>query len=269
MLYIALGCVALAAFAWAGGRRQPFLKRREWRLLSAALAVACFAGAAFVGLRGEWGRAIVLVVLGLWLASTVRVSPGAVGPKAAPAPTREMSASEARSILGVGPEFHYEVLSKEDWFGRRLIANKFREGRVFIAGDAAHIWVPYAGYGMNAGIADATNLSWLLAAHLNVWGQYWFSAKLLLVVILSGYNGWIGAYSKKLAKGHREVDDRKLRLMNELPGIFTAFIMYDLKRVRDGEETNYVSATLGVYLSIYNVFQSLLALLGIFGGSRD
>ena len=74
-----------------------------------------------------------------------------------------------RTILGVGPEFHYEVLSKEDWFGRRLIANKFRERRVFIAGDAAHIWVPYAGYGMNAGIADATNLSWLLAAHLNGW----------------------------------------------------------------------------------------------------
>ena len=74
-----------------------------------------------------------------------------------------------RTILGVGPEFYYEVLSKEDWFGRRLIASKFREGRVFIAGDAAHIWVPYAGYGMNAGIADATNLSWLLAAHLNGW----------------------------------------------------------------------------------------------------
>src|SRR4029078_9642704 len=74
-----------------------------------------------------------------------------------------------RTILGVGPEFHYEVLSKEDWYGRRLIANKFRQGRVFIAGYAAHIWVPYAGYGMNAGIADATNLSWLLAAHLNGW----------------------------------------------------------------------------------------------------
>ena len=60
-------------------------------------------------------------------------------------------------------------ISNEDWYGRRLIANKFREARVFIAGDAAHIWVPYAGYGMNAGIADATNLSWLLAAHLNGW----------------------------------------------------------------------------------------------------
>ena len=51
-------------------------------------------------------------------------------------------------------------------------------------------------------------------------------------------------------------------------GIFSAFILYDLKRVQNGEETNYISATLGVYLSLYNVFQSLLALLGIFG-SRD
>jgi modulator of FtsH protease len=46
-------------------------------------------------------------------------------------------------------------------------------------------------------------------------------------------------------------------------GIFSAFILYDLKRVQDGLETNYITATLGVYLSIYNVFQSLLALLGI------
>jgi modulator of FtsH protease len=51
-------------------------------------------------------------------------------------------------------------------------------------------------------------------------------------------------------------------------GIFSAFILYDLKRVQDGLETNYITATLGVYLSLYNVFQSLLALLGIFG-SRD
>ena len=51
-------------------------------------------------------------------------------------------------------------------------------------------------------------------------------------------------------------------------GIFSAFILYDLKRVQNGEETNYITATLGVYLSLYNVFQSLLALLGIMGG-RD
>jgi len=51
-------------------------------------------------------------------------------------------------------------------------------------------------------------------------------------------------------------------------GIFSAFILHDLKRVKDGYETNYISATLGVYLSLYNVFQSLLMLLGLTGG-RD
>ncbi len=52
-------------------------------------------------------------------------------------------------------------------------------------------------------------------------------------------------------------------------GIFSAFILHDLKRVQDGHETNYITATLGVYLSLFNVFQSLLALLGITGGRDD
>ena len=51
-------------------------------------------------------------------------------------------------------------------------------------------------------------------------------------------------------------------------GIFSAFILHDLKRVKDGYEDNYISATLGVYLSLYNVFQSILMLLGL-GGGRD
>ena len=50
-------------------------------------------------------------------------------------------------------------------------------------------------------------------------------------------------------------------------GVFTAFILHDLKRVKDGLETNYITATLGVYLSLFNVFQALLALLGL--GGRD
>jgi modulator of FtsH protease len=52
-------------------------------------------------------------------------------------------------------------------------------------------------------------------------------------------------------------------------GLFSAYMVYDLKRVIDGGETNYISATLALYLDVYNVFQSLLALLGIFGGDND
>ena len=52
-------------------------------------------------------------------------------------------------------------------------------------------------------------------------------------------------------------------------GIFSAYMLYDLKQIIDGGETNYISATLSLYLDIFNVFQSLLALLGIMGGERE
>ena len=52
-------------------------------------------------------------------------------------------------------------------------------------------------------------------------------------------------------------------------GIFSAYMLYDLKQIIDGGETNYISATLALYLDIFNVFQSLLALLGIAGGERE
>jgi modulator of FtsH protease len=51
--------------------------------------------------------------------------------------------------------------------------------------------------------------------------------------------------------------------------IFSAFILVDLQRIVQGGETNYVTATLGVYLSVYNVFANLLMILGIFGGDRE
>jgi len=51
--------------------------------------------------------------------------------------------------------------------------------------------------------------------------------------------------------------------------IFSAYMLYDLKQIIDGGETNYISATLALYLDVFNVFQSLLALLGIFGGEHD
>lgn len=52
-------------------------------------------------------------------------------------------------------------------------------------------------------------------------------------------------------------------------GIFSAFLLYDLNRIMMGGEDNYISATLSVYLDLFNIFQNLLALLGIFGGERD
>ncbi len=108
-----------------------------------------------------------------------------------------------RTILGVGADFEYELLSKEDWYGRRLIANRFRDRCAFIAGDAAHIWVPYAGYGMNAGIADAMNLSWLLAAHLNGWAP---------ASILDAYEAerWpITSQVSRFAMSHAEAEIRR------------------------------------------------------------
>ena len=97
MLYLALGCAVLALLLWASGGKS-ILQRREWRFLSGGFAIAAFAGAAYVGLRGSWGSAIVLVVLGLALAVSTRRS--AVNTPR----TDAMSETEARSVLGLGPE---------------------------------------------------------------------------------------------------------------------------------------------------------------------
>ncbi|KQW71346.1 molecular chaperone DnaJ [Phenylobacterium sp. Root77] len=98
MLYLAIGCAALLLLVWLT-RGKPMLKRREWRFLAGALAIACFAAAAYVGVRGGWGKSIVLVVMGLWLAVSTRRT-GMIPPPSA----GRLSDSEARSILGVGPD---------------------------------------------------------------------------------------------------------------------------------------------------------------------
>ncbi len=76
-----------------------------------------------------------------------------------------------REILGVGSDFQYDVISKEDWMGRRLVSDKFRDRRAFICGDAGHIWIPAAGYGMNAEIADAADLAWMIAGVIEGWAE--------------------------------------------------------------------------------------------------
>ena len=69
----------------------------------------------------------------------------------------------------VGAEVEHEVIGVVRWTGRQLVADRYHDGRVFLAGDAAHIWIPVGGFGMNAGIQDAATLSWMLAAVHHGW----------------------------------------------------------------------------------------------------
>ena len=103
MTYLALGAAALALYFWITGR-GPLFKRREWRVAAGAAALAAFTAAAWAGVRGNWGVAIVLLVLGLWFAASARKAVLS-GARAAPppSPTSRMSETEARRILGVEP----------------------------------------------------------------------------------------------------------------------------------------------------------------------
>jgi 2-polyprenyl-6-methoxyphenol hydroxylase-like FAD-dependent oxidoreductase len=71
----------------------------------------------------------------------------------------------------IGRDVQYEVLGTVRWTGRQLVADKYRDGRVFLVGDAAHIWIPVGGFGMNTGIQDATGLAWLIAAVEQGWAS--------------------------------------------------------------------------------------------------
>ncbi len=83
-----------------------------------------------------------------------------------PGETREGYDPEPAIFRAIGQPIGYEVLGRARWTPRALVSTKFREGRVFLAGDAAHLWIPMGGFGMNAGIADAVSLSWRLAGVL-------------------------------------------------------------------------------------------------------
>jgi len=64
-----------------------------------------------------------------------------------------------------------------------------------------------------------------LASSIGAWSQGWLHAKLLFVLLLSGYHGWLASYARKLARGERPLDGRKLRLLNEVPSIAVAIIV--------------------------------------------
>ncbi|WP_349636917.1 FAD-dependent monooxygenase [Streptomyces mirabilis] len=70
----------------------------------------------------------------------------------------------------VGAPINVEILAAQPWSGHCVVARTYREGRVFLAGDAAHLLWPKGGFGANTGIGDAVDLGWKLAATLQGWG---------------------------------------------------------------------------------------------------
>ena len=85
----------------------------------------------------------------------------------------------------------------------------------------------------------------------------WLFVGVLVLLVGSLVNAFVGSSAGMLALSVAAI------------GIFSAYLLYDIKQIIDGGETNYISATLSLYLDLYNVFQNLLALLGIFGGERE
>ena len=78
---------------------------------------------------------------------------------------------------------------------------------------------------LNPAMAVTWILGLMLAFNVDAFHQGWFHAKFLLVIALSGYQGWLTGYGKKLARGERPVSGKALRIMNEVPGIATAVIV--------------------------------------------
>lgn len=115
----------------------------------------------FIGPEGTWATLVAINGRDQWRFSLI-------GDES----QREVSEEEMRTAINraMGREFEFEILSILPWVRRQLVADQYRKGRIFIAGDAAHLTSPTGGFGMNTGLLDAVNLSWKLAASLEGWG---------------------------------------------------------------------------------------------------
>lgn len=82
--------------------------------------------------------------------------------------------TEAEAVEAIkrstGIDLPYEILSSDEWVASRLLADRYRCGRVFLTGDACHLHPPFGGFGMNMGIADSVDLGWKIAAVMQGWG---------------------------------------------------------------------------------------------------
>jgi len=85
---------------------------------------------------------------------------------------RTLSHPEVAAMIAktTGIDRPYEILSSDEWVASELLADRYRAGRLFLAGDACHLHPPFGGYGMNMGIGDGVDLGWKLAAVLQGWG---------------------------------------------------------------------------------------------------
>ncbi len=115
----------------------------------------------FIGPEGTWGTIVAINGRDEWRMSIIGKA------------ERKESLDEAdiRAAIrrATGFEFDYEIISVMPWVRRELVAESFGAGRVFIAGDAAHMMSPTGGFGMNTGIQDAVDLAWKLDASIKGW----------------------------------------------------------------------------------------------------
>jgi 2-polyprenyl-6-methoxyphenol hydroxylase-like FAD-dependent oxidoreductase len=115
----------------------------------------------FIGPEGLWATIVAINGRDEWRFSII-----------GSAEQREYTSEEVKAAIrrAVGRDFEFEILSVVPWVRRELVADQYRNGRGFIAGDAAHVMSPTGGFGMNTGIQDAVDLSWKLAAVIEGWG---------------------------------------------------------------------------------------------------
>ena len=115
----------------------------------------------FIGPEGTWSTIVAINGADQWRMSLIGTSA-----------MKQYSTDEIDAAIrrAVGCDFKYEILTVVPWARRELVARSYGRGRVFIAGDSAHVMSPTGGYGMNTGIGDAVDLSWKVSAMLQGWG---------------------------------------------------------------------------------------------------
>ena len=115
----------------------------------------------FIGPEGTWATIVAINGRDEWRFSII-----------GGAEQRDYTTDDIKAAIrrAVGRDFDLEILSVLPWVRRELVAERYRGGRGFIAGDAAHVMSPTGGFGMNTGIQDVVDLSWKLAAVIEGWG---------------------------------------------------------------------------------------------------